>query len=104
DGVAAAIDHDHGGGVATSLALLQRGLRNRQRNRVAQILALEELRARGRGDGAGEGDEGEASGRCGHGSILQVAAVFCFGGNSAAPKSIPLRAACMRGGSKAARR
>src|SRR5262249_48261517 len=88
-GVAAAIDHDDRGGVATPIALLQRGLRNRQRDRVAQLLAPEELRARGCGDGAGEGDEGEADGRCGHGSILLVAAVFCFWGNSASRKSIP---------------
>src|SRR5207244_8195642 len=57
---------------ATSLAVIQRGLRNGQRDRIAQVLALEELRARGRGDGAGEGDEGEAGGRCGHESILLV--------------------------------
>src|SRR5262249_30502623 len=93
--------HNDGSGVAAGLAVVQRGLRNGQRDRITQMLAREELRARGRRDGAGEGDEGEAD--CGHESILQVAAVFCFGGNSAAPKSIPFRTACIRRGSKAAR-
>src|SRR5947208_8852609 len=59
-GVAAAIDHDHGGGVAARLAIIQRRLRDRQRDGIAQVLALNELRARWQCDGTGERDKCEA--------------------------------------------
>src|SRR5262249_8658276 len=67
------------------------GLRDGQRDRITQLLALEELCARGRRDGAGEGDEGEAG--CGHGSGLLVARVFAVP-VTASGKAYPARTAC----------
>src|SRR5205809_650097 len=57
--------HDHGGGVATPLAIVQRRLRDRQRDGIAQVLALNELRACRHCDGTGERDKCEAG--CNHG-------------------------------------